>query len=523
MTRFPSFASFSFVVSILAWISVARASYDESKLQSALRDRDAVKLHIFPQVRDHFAFESSEFPTFDQRVFVSDARFKRGGPILFYFGNEADVELYVNNTGLMWENARALRAKLVFAEHRFYGESLLGRECSLLTTAQALADYAAIAADLRSAHPTSPIFGFGGSYGGMLATWMRMKYPHLIAGVVAASAPVLASEGMSDPRGFAKVVTEVAAKEGTSTCPKHVNRALKSVERMGTEDLSSLTRLVKSCKRLKPHDVNVVMDTLADPFGYYAMGNFPFPSDYMCQQINGKTGELPAFPMRSACGRLARANGTVSGLVDAALMLYNASGTLECMDYASEPEPAVVLGKLSSFRPRIRTKNGETCRGDWGRQFCTDNLLPASQGVKGNDMFYPPSVFSLEKTSDACFESYGVRPDARYAETQYGGLKGIEALTRVIFSNGGSDPWRAGGVLKHNSKFDSSIVIIDMPNGGHHSDLFFSNRADFPDVIAARRFEILTLKKWIREIKRSRFDETKTLSFSNIADDARVA
>ena len=35
-----------------------------------------------------------------------------------YLGNEADVKLYLNNTGLMWESAPQFRALLVFAEHR---------------------------------------------------------------------------------------------------------------------------------------------------------------------------------------------------------------------------------------------------------------------------------------------------------------------------------------------------------------------------------------------------------------------
>lgn len=39
-------------------------------------------------------------------------------------GNEADVSLYVGASGLMWENAPDFKALLVFAEHRFYGESL---------------------------------------------------------------------------------------------------------------------------------------------------------------------------------------------------------------------------------------------------------------------------------------------------------------------------------------------------------------------------------------------------------------
>ena len=47
------------------------------------------------------------------------------GAIWFYCGNEANVELYINATGLMWENAEAAGALLVFAEHRYYGETLI--------------------------------------------------------------------------------------------------------------------------------------------------------------------------------------------------------------------------------------------------------------------------------------------------------------------------------------------------------------------------------------------------------------
>ena len=34
-----------------------------------------------------------------------------------------DVTLYANATGLMWENAESFGARLVFAEHRYYGAS----------------------------------------------------------------------------------------------------------------------------------------------------------------------------------------------------------------------------------------------------------------------------------------------------------------------------------------------------------------------------------------------------------------
>ena len=56
-----------------------------------------------------------------------------------------------------------------------------------LTSGQALADYADLLTYVKSTFKgtsNSPIIAFGGSYGGMLAAWFRMKYPHIIDGLV---------------------------------------------------------------------------------------------------------------------------------------------------------------------------------------------------------------------------------------------------------------------------------------------------------------------------------------------------
>ena len=54
-----------------------------------------------------------------------------------------------------------------------------------LTAEQALADFAELIRYIKQTVPgatSSPVIVIGGSYGGMLATWMRLKYPNLVLG-----------------------------------------------------------------------------------------------------------------------------------------------------------------------------------------------------------------------------------------------------------------------------------------------------------------------------------------------------
>ncbi|CAM9759553.1 unnamed protein product, partial [Choristocarpus tenellus] len=212
---------------------------------------------FFEQTLDHFRHTPSEDgeETFPQRYFLCDKYWgmvggDRGrhdesinnakGPIFFYAGNEADVSLYLGATGLMWENAAAFGAALVFAEHRFYGESLPfgepyeGRE--YLSTSQALADYAFLITTLKEelGAQESPVIVFGGSYGGMLAAWLRYKYPHIVHGAIAASAPVLSLDSLHPPAdagSFASVITRAAGPEGgcPESCVTNTRKAWKAL------------------------------------------------------------------------------------------------------------------------------------------------------------------------------------------------------------------------------------------------------------------------------------------------------
>ena len=78
-----------------------------------------------------------------------------------------------------------MNALVVFAEHRYYGESLPFADLTnpdnlkYLTVEQAMMDFVEIIKAIKNDpdyplwYENSAVIAFGGSYGGMLAAWMR--------------------------------------------------------------------------------------------------------------------------------------------------------------------------------------------------------------------------------------------------------------------------------------------------------------------------------------------------------------
>ncbi|GFR48295.1 hypothetical protein Agub_g10174 [Astrephomene gubernaculifera] len=582
----------------LAWALLMLALLAPSCLASRNRSRrrptalhnDAVwssgclKESWYTQRLDHFRQHpgGKEQPTFQQRYFICDRYWSQSpggarGPIFFYAGNEADVTLYVNATGLIWENAERFGALILFAEHRYYGETQpFGPDSwsvdpSYLSVEQALADYARLLWHLKRqlAAESSAVIAFGGSYGGMLAAWLRTKYPHLVAGAVAASAPVGAFPGVPgwEPSRFWQVVTydATASAGAASDCASNVRLGFQSVLNLGrtAAGRAMLSRLLRLCGELP--DEEAVLDVaywLQGAFDAFAMGNYPYPSAYISDD---PAHPLPAWPMRAACMHMSSilpapntttsASSSASGFSSSSSSASPSSSTSSSSSETSTPATAASSAAAShaasndtpqlassKFVEALRDAAGVlynvtgdvSCyevqtsgpaagnQGPWDYQWCTELMgqeLPYYPATGVSDMFWNQGGFNWDALDEHCRQSWGVTPRADWSAFTYGGLN-YRYASNIAFSNGLYDPWSSFGLLTNAS---DTVVAIIIPEGAHHLDLMYSHPADPPSVTAARLTEMQLVRSWIEQHDARRREDATTNQSSSRTDGGAAA
>ncbi|KAK6923187.1 Peptidase S28 [Dillenia turbinata] len=422
----------------------------------------------FDQRLDHFSF--SDLPNYRQRYLINTdywSGLNGMGPIFFYCGNEGDIEWFAANTGFVWEIAPRFGAMVIFAEHRYYGESMPygSREeayknaasLSYLTAEQALADYAVLLTVLKQhmSAEACPVVLFGGSYGGMLAAWMRLKYPHVAVGALASSAPILQFEDIVPPETFYDIVSNDFRRE-SANCLNTIKESWDVLRSEGLkgDGLLQLTKTFGLCRELKR--IDDLLNWLDSAYSFLAMVNYPYPSDFLMP--------LPGNPIKEVCRKIDNcpSGSSISECIfEGVSVYYNYSGTVDCFELDDDPHGM----------------------DGWNWQACTEMVMPLSSSQETS--MFPAYDFNLSSFQDECWEDF---QDFTSYLKKFG--------SNIIFSNGLLDPWSGGSVLQNVS---DTIVALVTDLGAHHIDLRAATGNDPDWLVEQRASEIKLIEGWIKK------------------------
>ncbi|KAK6147249.1 hypothetical protein DH2020_018161 [Rehmannia glutinosa] len=376
------------------------------------------KEKFFTQILDHFNYNPQSYQKFQQRYLINDKYWggssNNNSPIFVYTGNEGDIEWFAQNTGFMFETAPYFKALLVFIEvlwevHALWGSKEIAYSNSTtlgyLSSTQALADYATLILDLKNnlSATHSPVVVFGGSYGGMLAAWFRLKYPHVAVGALASSAPIL---------NFDNITSHLVS---TISSPKTSGNYISA---------GSLS------------------NWLGTAYTYTAMTDYPTPTNFL--------NPLPAYPVKQMCKAIddpATGNNTFEKLYGAANIYYNYTGEAKCFDLVDDSDPHGLGGwTWQACTEMILLTDGNT----------EDSIFPASNYSYNDRLEFCKSNFNIEPRPSWIPTEFGAQHIHRVLK-RFG--------SNIIFFNGLRDPWSGGGVLKDISK--SVIAIVAKEGAHH--------------------------------------------------------
>ena len=172
---------------------------------------------------------------------------------------------------------------------RFYGQSHPTEDMSrdnmrYLSSRQGLEDAGHFISAMNAEHNLTTWITFGGSYPGSLSAWMRLRFPHLVAGAVSSSGPLFAK---LDYFEYLQVDTDIILSlqhvptvqvvmdsldwTGIAGCNAAFQSALTSVEQVvatgGQEEWDAAAATFKLCSALDGNNLNDVrsfMELLID-------------------------------------------------------------------------------------------------------------------------------------------------------------------------------------------------------------------------------------------------------------------
>ncbi|KAL7716618.1 Lysosomal Pro-Xaa carboxypeptidase [Entamoeba marina] len=364
---------------------------------------------------------------------------------------------------------------MIAIEHRFYGTSTPSLEMDYLkycTAEQALLDYIEIIQYVKESMSLDdhPVIVLGGSYSGNLAAWIRQKYPNVIDGAWASSAPV---EAIVDFYEYLEVV-QAALPEGTADV---LTIAFEKWDEMTSTEQgrSQLDAIFKTCDPLNSNDLNTFEEYIGTAIcGYVQYNSSSWRSGYessdsICYSfMNDVIHDYPEY--------------IINKYLD----------DTKCVPTSYEKDVQSLKNTTT-----YEEGNSEAAGRSWVFQTCI--AYGYYQAVTNQSSVTFGKLNSIEGSYRICEDVYGIDKQTIYdsvdhVNVRYG--KKNPGVTGVTFTSGTTDPWHALAVTE---ECDGNLVQL-LPKISHCSDLYSEKADDVPYLKIARHKEMVFFDNLLKNL-----------------------
>ncbi|EZA47726.1 Putative serine protease K12H4.7 [Ooceraea biroi] len=464
-----------------------RSRYDNLKEPTLSSEKDVLpEEQWFTQDVDHF--NPLDNSVWKQRYFVNSDFYKPNGPIFLMIGAEGFINPMWVVKGQWIEYAKELGAMCFYLEHRYYGKSHPTVDLSLnnlifLSSEIALGDVANFIEGMNVRYnftKDTKWIAFGGSYGGSLAAWMRVKYTHLVHGAVSSSGPLLAKMDFQEYY----IVVENALKEYSQKCVDAVAEAISQFHMMmdlRQQQIAAMFNLCDPIDSKKKVDVANLYETLA--------GNLANIVQY--NKDNRQNSRTANITIKTICDvmmdkKIAMPVNRLTYVNDMLL----AATEQKCLDYRYDK----MIHELRNVS--WASEQAEGAR-QWMYQTCAEFGFFQTSTAR-------PKLFSdtfpVDFFVQQCIDVFGPDFNKNLVETAisrwnifYGGLD--LRVTNVVFVHGSVDPWHVLG-MTHSSNPRAPAIFI---NGtAHCADMYPSSEQDTLQLKQARIQIKGLIKQWLK-------------------------
>ncbi|XP_058454750.1 thymus-specific serine protease-like [Malaya genurostris] len=426
--------------------------------------------NFFTTKVDHFNPQNAEEWTL--RYFSMPDFYRPGGPILIFLGGwTAIVPWMIDSSSLIYEIAEELHGAVYAFESRFYGESKITENMStdnlrLLSTDQILADLAEFVTYLKRTvlkNEFAHVLVAGAEYGGGLATWFRVRYPHLADAAWASSGY---QNAIMDFQEFSESWGDSLIEFGSQECYNEIFVAFHVMQNLIDVGLANvLFEKFNICTEIVVDDRIQVMYffyMLMTSVEIYTLQNRNI-SDFaeVCDDLTAKDAETA---------------------VDAFAKWFNTKfvADLGCVvvDLDEVVEHYSQIDWESDFyREGVRQQLYQKCT-EFGWFITTDSDFQPF----GNRVM-------IELHSEICQRVFG---DWQSFETMYYGITRANnrfgadspATTQIHLTNGAADPWRRASITHDLNPYALADVI---PRELSSSDIRAISDTDSEELLEVKR------------------------------------